>query len=358
MNGRPGRPEPPILEASGTPIDRIKGRLVSWLKAQIDSPETQEPLQLTISQVAKYDGHKVIEGGEIDFDWSKETPEQCAHEIIMAAIEDMDSANFTSDVAYSVEVEGREGRHNFTLKASRRAGPSGTEMRGRDHHPTMEGLTAQMMEQNLHLTDKVVTTASANVEMLMRTIAMRDEEILFLKKGQYQRDAQIQKMLSGEVQRRIMIEEHEAKMEQSAKVADGIKAAIPGLAAILGGPQAAAAIAMLMPQNSGGGDGGGGGAGGDLALAGFEGPPDLRLIDEFVMQLESKPDLRAKVFQALASDADVLGLLAKLYELSKARREARATAQAEAAAERREEENGRVNSRGRGYSEGFRGQGL
>ena len=326
------RPEPPILDVSGTPTDRIKGRLVQWLKMHVDSPETEQPLVLTVAQMAKYGGNKTVGNGEIVFDWSRETVEDCAHDIVMAAIEDMESGNFTSDVAYCVTVEGRDGRHNFTLKTATRDGQGGR--RQREFPPDMEGLMAQMMDTNLQLTDKVVTTASAQTDMLLRTIAERDEEIRHLKRREYQLGDLIRKMQNGDVERRIMIEEHEAKMEQSAKVADGIKAAIPGLVALLGGPQAAAAIALLMPQ-------GGVGAAGEegspsaLALAGFEGPPDLRLLDEFVLFLEKETQVRGAIFEALAKHTDALRVLGELYRLSSARREARAQAQAEAAEEKR-----------------------
>lgn len=308
---------PPVRDASGVPTDRVHQRLVPWLRSIIDKLEAEEPLVLILSQVTNLGGSKSV----TDFSYEDQPVEDLAGEIIMAAIDDMQGGGFRTEVAYSVSVDGKEERHNFTLRPSAPTGHD--EERRRDYFPDMQGLTAQLMGQNLQLTDRALDHGSRHTELLMTTIRELREEIMYLKRSQYRRDEEIQKLMDGSLRRKMMYEEHESKMASTEKIADGVKAALPGVVAALAGPQAAAAIAMFTQSS---GDGGG------MQIPGLSaGPTDSDLVDELILRLEKNPNMLTQLFQLLTQDTESMQLLGELQRRSSSRREQRARAQQEAA---------------------------
>ena len=307
--------DPNVIDTSGIATDRVRQRLLPWLTKIVDSLEQEEPLAFILAQVTSLGGDKAVRTIRYDFQLA---PNECVDEIVMAAIDDMEGASFKTDVAYSVTVQGREDqRFNFTLKASR--GHTHDEMRRRDFFPDMQGLTGQLMEQNLQLTDKALDASGATTGILMKLLDKANEEIMFLKRGQYERDMQIQKLMDSSLKRTMMYEEHSSKLKQQEAFADGFKAMAPPIIAQLAGPQAAA-MAQAFLQN---------GMGGNLALPGFQqGPTDEDLLDELLRLLE-KSAVREKLFEVLAGDSEVFQILGELHKRSTIRREQRARQQQE-----------------------------
>lgn len=315
---QPAEVAPAIVEASGIDTTRARRVLLPWLRDLVNSLEQEEPLTIVLSQVTSLGGPKGVT--KIAYDYERMTVEQCIDRALMAAVNDMEGGNFKTTVAYALSVEGREGRQNFTLVAPRRTGHD--HERRRDYHPDMPGLTAQLMEQNLQLTDRALDSAGASTATLERIIERQDQEIRFLRQGQIDRDIQIQELLNASLKRRMLYEEHEAKIQQGEKFAEGFKAMAPGLAATLGGEKWAAATALFLQQAGGPSSGG-------LAMAGMAGQPptDEDIVDELVLRLERNPQVRDNVLQALMPLDDTVQLLAELFRRSSERRVQRARMQ-------------------------------
>lgn len=321
-------PPPTVIDTSGIATDRVKARLLPWLREIVDSIEQEEGLVFILAQVTSLAGDRPVRPISYDFD---RPPEDCVNQIIMAAIDDMEGGNFKTDVAYSVSVDGRDDqRFNFTLKASR--GHGHDEQRRRDFFPDMQGLTAQLMEQNLQLTDKALDSGSAATGILMKLLESKDEEIKFLKRGQYERDRQIQQLMDGSLKRQMMYEEHTSKLKQQESFADGFKQMAPPIIAQLAGPQAAAMAAALLQNGMGGGG---------LSLPGLsQGPTDEDLLDELILRLEKNAPMRDKIFELLMQgDAEALQVLGELHKRSVMRREQRARMQAEEVEKRQNGQN-------------------
>lgn len=333
-----GEPQRPVLDASfAVPVDRVKARLLPWIKDLVDNPEQEEPLTLTVSQVAPLQGEKPIRSLKYDFD---QPPERCVDQIVMAALNDMEGGNFRTTVAYCVTVSNRIDRFNFTLTPARQAGGH-TEEHRRDYFPDMRGLLAQMMAKDLDLTDRAIASANASTALLLKIIDKQEAEINLLKRGQYQRDKQIQDLMDTSLKRTMMYETHQAELANKERFAEGFKKMVPGLVASVAGPQWAAATAMMMQ----GADQGG--------VPGLNaGPTDEDIVDEFVLRLDRNQQLRDKLFELLMPDGESVQLLMELYRRSTTRRELRARQQAEAAAKQNgggQNGGGNGNGGGGGY---------
>lgn len=197
--------EPAVIQTSGIDTTRVRARLLPWLRQVVDSLEVEEGLVFRLAQVTSLGGDRPVRSFPYNFD---RPPEDCVQQLVMAAIDDLEGGNFKTEVAYTVMVDGgsEDLSFNFTLKPVR--GHGHDEMRRRDHYPDMQGLTAQLMEQNLQLTDKALDASGATTGILMKLLESKDEEIRFLKRGQYQRDQQIQQLMDGSLKRTMMYEEH------------------------------------------------------------------------------------------------------------------------------------------------------
>lgn len=324
---------PAVINTSGVAIDRVKERLLPWLRSIVDSVEQEEGLVFVLAQVTSLAGDKPVRTIRYDFD---RPPEETVHQIVMAACDDMEGGNFKTDVGYCVTIDGQEDeRFNFTLKATR--GHGHDEQRRRDFFPDMQGLTGQLMEQNLQLTDKVIDASGATTSLLMKIIEQKDAEIVFLKRRQYQRDEEIQKLMDGTLKRTMMYEEHTSKLKQQESMAEGFKQMAPPIVASLAGPQAAAMAAALLQNGMGNG----------LQLPGMSsGPSDEDLLDDLILRLEQNPQMRDKLFEVLLQDQEAIQVLSELHKRSMMRREQRARQQAEESEKRQGERNGYDNERG------------
>lgn len=323
-------------------VDKARARLIPWLRRIVDSNEQQEPPEITLCQVASAAGSQAVDRFTHNFE---ETVDNTVSAILLRAVEDMETSDFRGQkITYSVVFErpdGKEVRQTFVLEMPRRRVLDDPPRRA--YFPDGAGFQGQLMDQNLQLTEYALESASAGKDILVQMIADLRNENAILKRYQLEWYAQIQKMMKGDVERQIMVEDHRANIESKAKFSEGVKNALPALLGVLGGPNAAAALAMFQ-QQTGGAAGLLGGATGMGASGGASGGSDLELIDDLIGELENDKGFLERLFVLMGEKPKAFQALAMLHQSSSARRELRARIQAEQAAAQRQggDGNGRT----------------
>lgn len=309
-------------------VDRARTKLAAWLKKIIDNPEIQQTLDFTLYQVAKHQGEKPVHPFTHDFEQPLEVSVEA---FLEAAQEDLRANNFLSKTTYAVRVDGRDERSAFVLEVPVRRGTSDDYRR--DYFPDAQGMTAQTMEQNQFLVDKVVEVSGRNEGLLLGLLSRQEAKIERQDRTEAERASQVQKLIDGNLQREMMYEQFRREEDRKDKFADGFKKMGPPLLAGIMGPQAAAALAMAA-----GGAEGGGGAPLGLGPGGGE-PSDEELIDEFVATIEQSPEMLQSVMQLFSGKPRCFALFAELYKRSGGRREAASAQEEHARAERQQRAN-------------------
>jgi hypothetical protein len=321
--------DPDVIEGTavtGIETDRVHRRLLAWVREIVDSVEEEAPLRFRLSQVTHLGGDRPVR--TIRFAFDKDC-EKCVDAIIGAAIDDIEGGNFRGKIAYNVALENTEDQSfNFMLEVPR--GNSNEQLRRRHYLPDMPGLTAQLMEQNLQLTDKALDAAGSNTALLRGIIKDLQAEIAFLKKGSYERDQQVQKLMDGSLKRTMMYEEHQSKLKREETFAEAFKEMAPPILAQLAGPQAAAMAATMLQGKMK-----------NLQLPGFAGgASDEDLIDEVILDIERVPAMRDEIMAVfLRHSPSTLENFGELHKRSAARREERARQQAEEAQKNNEKKS-------------------
>ena len=122
----------PAIEAA---VEKARPRLVRWLANVMDSVETEDDLQVTLTMVRTAGGEREIASYVHELD---QLPEETIAELLLAAVEDLDlAAAAAGTVFYTVQIGGKPGRVNFNLPAH----PSELA-READLSPTVEATTA------------------------------------------------------------------------------------------------------------------------------------------------------------------------------------------------------------------------
>lgn len=311
-------------------VDAARRRLNPWLARIVDTVEQEAALDVTLCQVAHAAGQQQVTTIPHDF----ETPvTKTVDELLAIAVDDMHEASFRgTKVTYSLVVElqnGKTERCTFVLEMPRLTSIVHEAPRT-PYFPDQQGVTRHFMEQNLQLTEYALDAAGAGKEILLQMIQDLREENRLLKRHQFQRDHEIQKLMDGNLKRNMMVEEHRAKIDQNIKIVEGFKALAPTLLALALPPHIAQAIQSLapaaQPQH---------GQPGALPMS-----SDQDLIDDLILELEQDQPFLMRLFELLGEKPRCLQLLGMIHQSSAARREARAKQQAAEAAARQNNPNG------------------
>lgn len=318
-------------------VDKARPRLISWLNKIVDSLEQEAAINLTLAQVTSLAGEKSV--AELTHDLDAPVPET-VEEILNAAIDDMDTGRFLTRVSYTVRVDGREDRINFPLEMTRRRGTS--DEHRRDYFPDVQGLTAQSMEMVLDLHDRLMDQSTANVEDKNVTIADLREENRLLKMNEWELRRQIERLMSADLKRRMMVKEFDNDQRRKDQNAETFQQLLPVGVSVALGPQAGAMVAQvqaMMRGTTGGGrpgetgpSGGTGGTRRDANANGTDGADgdtvlvddeltDSESIDRFVAILERRADLFQSLLQLLGQEQEAVALLLGMHARSMARRQ-------------------------------------
>ena len=311
-------------------VDKARPRLIAWLNKIVDNLEQEAAINLTLAQVTSLAGEKSV--AELTHDLDAPIPETI-EEVLNAAIEDMDTGRFLTRVSYTLRVDGREDRINFPLEMTRRRETS--DEHRRDYFPDVQGLTAQSMEMVLDLHDRLMDQSTANVEDKNVTIADLREENRLLKMNEWELRRQIERLMSGELKRRMMVEEFKNEQRRKDQNTETFQQLLPVGVSVALGPQAGAMVAQVQSMMRGSGaarpapNGGGasrrdpddGGAADDDTMLVDDGLADSESIDRFVTILESNQELFKGLLQVLGPHQEAAALFLGMHTRSMARRQ-------------------------------------
>ena len=315
-------------------IEKIRPRLIRWLSQIVDSLENEEGhLNLSLFQVVSLSGEQGVSRHTHDVD---QQVDETVEEVLASAISDVEGVQYVTRVSYTVRVEGRQDRVNFTLEATNHQGA--TDGRRPDYRPDMEGVAKLNMDINLELVDRVVDLSTANTEDLRDQVRELRQENRLLKQNEWELRRQINALMNTDVQRRMMIREFEGDQRRKDQYANAFQQLLPVGANVAFGPAAGQVIAQLqaLAANAMGGgmpgpaaldDGGAAGTALEPPVTG-SGPggamTETDRIDRFVALLKERDDLLGPLMGIVGQEPQAMEDLLWLINASMERRAARA----------------------------------
>ena len=226
--------------------DTARESIADWLDRITESADQQGPVELNLYRID-------IDQTEHRLGSFKHLLEQSVadtvSEIVKVAYRDAGRDPSAYRVSYVVAVDGREEAHhtNFELEVMSPRGvyPAASNQRAQPYGPDIEGLTSQLMEQDLDLTHIIVEQSGALDARTDRYVARLEERIRLLEKNEWVYRREIERLLDRSAERRMMLENNDAELKRKDQYVDVFKAILPLLAGAAVGPQAVNIAAMI-----------------------------------------------------------------------------------------------------------------
>ena len=249
---------PPVIDVPGIlGADRAAPRIETFLTALVDNQEIQAPLDLSLVRVVTQARDRITGAAPSDDD-SEEPIFEIQHPLdadiqetvkalLAGALSDMERGFETRTIrqTYVIYVEGRPERVQFTLDLTGHRAQMTPPRRRSEYVPDMEGLTAQNMDVNLQLIDRIVDMSTANIGDKDRTIAELRSRCERQEKVEWELRQRIQQYMDGSLRRKMMVDEFERDQKRKDDYAEGFKNLAPSVVAWAMGPQAGQTAALL-----------------------------------------------------------------------------------------------------------------
>lgn len=349
---------PSVIDVPGIlGADRAAPRLAQFLVQLVDNEEIQAPLDLSLVRVMTprdrlTDANAAPEDSqeqlfEIQHPLDAEIPET-VKAILAAAMTDMERGFDTRTVrqTYSVSVDGRPDRIQFTLDLTGHRAQMTAPRRRSEYMPDLEGLASQQMDVNLQLIDRLVDMSTSNLSDKDRTIADLRSRNERLERVEFELRRRIEQLMDGTIRRNMMTEEFERDQKRKDDYAEGFKQLAPSVVAWAMGPQAGHAAALVTALTQAGP-----GALGAIASGVMPGAPGMAMdpaeaqapqgppqsgdaldrqmafetyhhIDGFIGVLEARPEIRQSLMRFLLTKApECVAHLHALHQGSLVRRQ-------------------------------------